>query len=142
MHIEGRLGRDGGCSGNDRREPEKADRDPSSTALETQHVGFCTSSPSGKASKVPVWIFEAARSAAMEAEPQPLYLGVDDEPADLREVQAWLCQRLGKRPSSLESSALRPRPVGKRCLNTLLKASGYVLRYPSFKEGYASLPDA
>ncbi|MFP6683502.1 MAG: NAD-dependent epimerase/dehydratase family protein [Polyangiaceae bacterium] len=83
-----------------------------------------------------------AHLAAMEAEPQALYLGVDDEPADLRAVQAWFCQRLGKKPSSLESSALRPRPVGKRCLNTLLKASGYVLRYPSFKEGYASLPDA
>ena len=56
-----------------------------------------------------------AHLAAMEAEPHTLYLGVDDEPADLRDVQAWFCQRLGKSPSSLEPSTTAPRPAGKRC---------------------------
>ncbi len=74
-------------------------------------------------------------------EPAPLYLGVDDEPADRCSVFHWLAERLGApdphRPSP--ASASSRRAGNKRCSNALLRATGYRLRYPTFREGYAAL---
>ncbi len=77
----------------------------------------------------------------MEA-PGEIYVGVDDAPADRREVLNWLADRLG---------APRPREAGagdapsaraatnKRCSNARLKSTGYRFLYPSYREGYAEM---
>jgi len=75
-------------------------------------------------------------------DPAPLYLGVDDEPADRRDVLAWLAARLGApepRPVADGDDDARRERSNKRCSNARLRASGYAFRFPSFREGYAAL---
>ena len=76
----------------------------------------------------------------------PVYVGVDDEPADEAEVLRWLAARLGLPEPPVAPSAARPpgRPRGgnKRCRNARLRASGYAFAYPTFREGYGALIDA
>lgn len=75
-------------------------------------------------------------------QPEPLYLGVDDEPAKRREVLQWLADRLGApapqaaRPPVRRSD--RPR-TSKRCSNRLLREAGWSPEYPSWREGYEAL---
>jgi nucleoside-diphosphate-sugar epimerase len=73
--------------------------------------------------------------------PHSLYLGVDDDPADQCTVLRWLAAQLGVSPPRIEASADpgRRRRSNKRASNARLVASGYVFRYPSFREGYAAL---
>ncbi len=77
-----------------------------------------------------------ARGVALEA----VYLGVDDEPAPLAEVVAWLRERLGVSHWAVESASRRAG--SKRCSNARARALGWVPRYPSWREGYAALLDA
>ena len=70
--------------------------------------------------------------------PLPVYIGCDDEPAPRSEVAAWIAQRLGLDLSGVEPAPM-PAEDSKRCRNIRLKASGYRLRYPTFREGYAEL---
>ena len=77
-------------------------------------------------------------------EPLPLYLGVDDEPADEGAVLAWLAEQAGApAPRTLESAghpgSERRRAGSKRCRNARLRCSGYVFRFPTFREGYGAL---
>jgi nucleoside-diphosphate-sugar epimerase len=73
---------------------------------------------------------------ALAGEPlAPLYVGVDDEPADEATVVEWLAARLGV-PAPVVSTA---QPSNKRCCNARLRATGYRFRYPSFREGYGAL---
>jgi nucleoside-diphosphate-sugar epimerase len=74
----------------------------------------------------------------------PIYLGVDDMPADEADVLRWLAQELGvKEPRMLgedEAPARDPSRAGsKRCRNDRLKATGFTFQYPSFREGYGAL---
>ncbi len=87
--------------------------------------------------------------------PEPLYLGVDHDPADLGDVYRWLASKLGAPPpppAAIESGepgepgeptaaepAARTRAGSKRCSNARLLATGYRFRYPTFREGYAPL---
>ncbi|WP_460417636.1 SDR family oxidoreductase [Pseudomonas sp. microsymbiont 2] len=65
------------------------------------------------------------------------YLGVDDDPAPLVEVVAWLREYLGVTQWSDEQ---RVRRTGsKRCSNARARALGWVPQYPSYKEGYAAI---
>ncbi|XLX40230.1 NAD-dependent epimerase/dehydratase family protein [Ectopseudomonas mendocina] len=65
------------------------------------------------------------------------YLGVDDEPAPLHEVVAWLREQLGV---SHWSDEQRVRRAGsKRCRNTRARALGWAPQYPSYREGYAAI---
>jgi nucleoside-diphosphate-sugar epimerase len=84
----------------------------------------------------------AARHLLGLADPHPLWLGVDDEPADECAVLDWLAARLGVPPPRRvppdPTASGRPQ-TSKRCSNRQLVASGYVLRYPTFREGYAAL---
>jgi len=78
------------------------------------------------------------------AHPQPddLYIGVDREPAEECAVLRWLAAQLGvPLPRVGRSTDLGPRRQrgNKRCRNTKLVASGYVFRYPTFREGYGAL---
>lgn len=72
---------------------------------------------------------------------EAVYLGVDDEPADRREVVEWIAPRLGVAPpSATEAPGSTPEPPrGKRCSNRRIRTSGYRFRFPSYREGYGSL---
>lgn len=75
----------------------------------------------------------------------PVYVGVDDEPADDAEVLRWLAQRLGLPPPAAAAggeAAPPGRGGNKRCRNARLRATGYAFSYPSFREGYGALIDA
>jgi nucleoside-diphosphate-sugar epimerase len=77
--------------------------------------------------------------ASMTTERERMYIGVDDEPADLRDVQAWFCERIAVDPTALSAPSRGYSHPGKRCRNQAMKRSGYQLRYPSYREGYAAL---
>ncbi|MDE2059566.1 MAG: SDR family oxidoreductase [candidate division NC10 bacterium] len=84
----------------------------------------------------------ALRHLMMLPSPDPIYLGVDHEPTTLAVLLDWLAKTLGVPPTrpSESSGARTPRhPANKRCHNAKLLASGYVFRYPTFREGYAAL---
>lgn len=76
------------------------------------------------------------------AEPEPIYLAVDDEPAEEGEVFRWLADRLGAPPPRTVPEAEAParrNGSNKRCKNTRITASGYRMIYPSFREGYEQM---
>jgi nucleoside-diphosphate-sugar epimerase len=96
---------------------------------------------------------------ALAAEPAPLYLGVDNEPAELGAVLRFLAAELGlaeppKVPGppkvtgpasggsggSGGSGAGGPSRGGnKRLSNARLRGSGFEFQYPSFREGYRAV---
>jgi nucleoside-diphosphate-sugar epimerase len=86
----------------------------------------------------------AARHLLGLAQPDPMWLGVDQEPAPECAVLDWLADRLGVPPPRRvprdDRAAGRPE-TSKRCSSRKLLASGYVFRYPTFREGYAALVD-
>jgi nucleoside-diphosphate-sugar epimerase len=68
---------------------------------------------------------------------QDCYVGVDDEPAALHEVVAWLRVQMGVSHWAEESTLGR---VGsKRCSNGRARALGWAPQYPSYREGYAAV---
>jgi nucleoside-diphosphate-sugar epimerase len=74
--------------------------------------------------------------------PEALYVAVDHEPADYCDVLRWLAGRLGAPMPRVEAESgadTRRHRTNKRCRNGKLVASGYVFRYPTFREGYAEL---
>lgn len=77
-------------------------------------------------------------------EPAPVYLGVDDEPASSRVLLEFVAERLGRPLAALDlaQGGTRTRGSNKRCRNARLRASGYVFRYPTYREGYGALIDA
>ncbi|NLE47847.1 MAG: NAD-dependent epimerase/dehydratase family protein [Sandaracinaceae bacterium] len=77
------------------------------------------------------------------ASPAPLYLGVDDEPARLSEVRAFIASelcRLGHPPPPPSvPSAIRAMSGSKRIQNRALRSIGFSPRYPSYREGYPAI---
>lgn len=74
----------------------------------------------------------------LAGQPVPaLCLGVDDAPSPQHEVLAWLAtqMRLPAPPGEIRAGAGQ----GKRIANHALRASGYVLRYPDYRAGYAQV---
>jgi nucleoside-diphosphate-sugar epimerase len=67
----------------------------------------------------------------------PIYLGVDDAPVDRGEVITFLAQELGVPVPPLGPAS--GRGGDKRCRNDRLVASGFVLRYPTYREGYRAV---
>ena len=83
-----------------------------------------------------------AHLLALDA-PDPLVIGVDDEPAELADVLDFLAARLGvppppPGPETAAGGPMRGRGA-KRCSNRRLRASGFRLLYPTFREGYGAL---
>lgn len=96
------------------------------------------------------------RLCTMSGTPGPLYLGVDNEPAELGEVLRFLAAELGlpQPPSRMADSGTRTggttggepsqargpmRGGNKRCSNALLRGTGFEFTYPSFREGYRDI---
>ena len=75
--------------------------------------------------------------------PEPVYLGVDCEPADEAAVLRWLAGALGAaapRTAAVGEKHGRERRGGsKRCRNQRLLASGYRFRHPTFREGFRAI---
>ena len=72
------------------------------------------------------------------AQPQSVYIGVDDQPTPMYEVLSWLAEQLHA-PAPQPGPAPDPRRQNKRCSNRRLRESGFVLRYPSYREGYREM---
>ncbi|WP_065258186.1 SDR family oxidoreductase [Pseudomonas bananamidigenes] len=66
-----------------------------------------------------------------------IYIGVDDAPAPLAEVVAWLREYLGVMQWSEDESVRRTG--SKRCSNARAKTLGWAPKYPSYREGYAAI---
>lgn len=84
--------------------------------------------------------------------PEPLYLGVDHDPAAMRDVTAFIAARIGvpwppprapEPASSAEPARSTRRAEGnnKRCSNARLLRSGYRFEVPTFREGYPAICD-
>jgi nucleoside-diphosphate-sugar epimerase len=64
----------------------------------------------------------------------------DDEPAPQRDVTAFIAARLGvPLPVGPANEAPAARGGDKRCNNARLRATGYALAYPTYREGYAAM---
>lgn len=70
----------------------------------------------------------------MPQTPAPLYLGTDDEPAQLGDVAAYLAERIGAPAPPHADPTLGH---GKRLSNARLRATGWAPDMPSYREGYA-----
>ena len=66
---------------------------------------------------------------------EPLYLGVDDDPAERAEVIGFIAAELGLPPPP----ATIGRASGKRCDNGRLHATGFEFAYPTYREGYRAV---
>lgn len=67
--------------------------------------------------------------------PDSLYLGSDDEPATTADVVTWMSEELGvEAPPAGDTARLN-----KRCRNARLRETGFVPRFPSFREGYPDI---
>jgi hypothetical protein len=70
-----------------------------------------------------------------------LYLATDNEPVAIHEVHVWLAREMGVDGLSpaMEETSLVVRGGNRRCNNQRLRDSGFVFRYPTFREGYREL---
>jgi nucleoside-diphosphate-sugar epimerase len=88
----------------------------------------------------------------MAADPDPVYLGVDNDPAELGDVQRFLAAELGlpQPPSDVpgggpgggsggSGGGEQSRGGNKRCSNALLRSTGFEFAYPTFREGYRAI---
>jgi nucleoside-diphosphate-sugar epimerase len=71
------------------------------------------------------------------AEPAPLYLGVDAQPADQAALLRELAAMCGLPPPPVRE--LPSAGVNRRCNGQRLVASGFRLLYPSWRDGYGAL---
>lgn len=72
--------------------------------------------------------------------PPGVYLATDDAPCAQCELMDWLAAQLGRPLSPRRAGpAGGRRGSNKRCRNDKLKATGFQLRYPTYREGYAAL---
>lgn len=87
----------------------------------------------------------ALRHLMMLPAPDPIYVGVDHEPTTLAVLLDWLAEALAvppTRPGDSSKTRTARHPANKRCCSAKLVASGYVFRYPTFREGYTALLSA
>ncbi len=69
-----------------------------------------------------------------------LYLGVDNEPTPIDEVERWFANYLGLNYDALAvSDEILARGGSRRCSNARLRATGFEFLYPSFRAGLPTL---
>ncbi|MGW9402718.1 SDR family oxidoreductase [Arthrobacter sp. NPDC055585] len=76
------------------------------------------------------------------ADPAPLYLGVDDEPVEQRDVLSFLAAELGTELGSAPAPGEAGRSTrggNRRLSNARLRSTGFTFTYPSFREGYRAV---
>jgi len=72
----------------------------------------------------------------------PLYLGTDNNPVPVWEVQQWLRKELQKRGYDVPLMAYQAsNRASRRCRNARLLATGYDFLYPDYQQGYAAILD-
>jgi nucleoside-diphosphate-sugar epimerase len=76
--------------------------------------------------------------ATMPSAPAPIYIGVDDDPADLGAVLRFLAAEMGLAEPPV-GDAGPARGGNKRCRNALLHGTGFEFVFPSFREGYRDI---
>ena len=75
---------------------------------------------------------------SMASMPASVYVGVDNDPADLGDVLRFLASEMGY-PEPPVGSAGEARGENKRCSNALLRSTGFEFTYPSFRDGYRDI---
>jgi nucleoside-diphosphate-sugar epimerase len=89
----------------------------------------------------------AVRHLLALAAPAPVYLGVDLDPAPLRDVHSWIAEQGGVanpcdgHQATGPGSASGRRGTNKRCSSRRLVDSGFTFQYPTYREGYGPLLD-
>ena len=76
--------------------------------------------------------------ATAEADAAPLYLGVDNEPVEQREVLAFLAAELGTELAPGEAGR-STRGGNRKLSNARLRSTGFTFTYPTFREGYRAV---
>lgn len=71
--------------------------------------------------------------------PAQLYLGTDDEPARLDDVLRFLARETGSGEPAAGGAEGRQAGGDKRLSNALLRATGFELAYPTYREGYRAV---
>lgn len=68
----------------------------------------------------------------------PIYLASDSLPSRLSDVASWI---LDNAAGDIEGSAtkIKRRSGSRRCRNSLMTESGYQLKYPDYRSGYAAV---
>lgn len=72
------------------------------------------------------------------AAPDPIYLGSDDEPAELGAVLGFLAEHL-RLPPPPTGPVTRSRGGSKRCRNDRLVGTGFSFTYPTYREAYEAV---
>lgn len=73
----------------------------------------------------------------MDEQPDSLYVGTDDEPAQMGDVMAFLAGRLGVAAPDRADPTLG---TGKRLSNAFLRSTGWTPTFRTFRDGYAAPP--
>ena len=73
------------------------------------------------------------------ADPAPVYLGIDDDPAPFDEVIRFLAAELDVAPPAAGAETTRAAGGDKRCSNALLRGTGFEFTYPDYRAGYRAL---
>ena len=73
----------------------------------------------------------------MDEQPDSLYVGTDDEPAQMGDVMAFLAGRLGVAAPARADPTLG---TGKRLSNAFLRSTGWTPTFRTFRDGYAAPP--
>ena len=71
--------------------------------------------------------------------PDPLYVGVDDEPVDLGEVLQFLAAELGRDLGASSDPGGSSRGGDRKLSNARLRGTGFEFAYPTFREGYRAV---
>ncbi|MHA7282063.1 NAD-dependent epimerase/dehydratase family protein [Arthrobacter sp. TMS2-4] len=72
------------------------------------------------------------------ASPAPIYLGSDELPVDLGEVLSFLAAEL-ELPEPPRGESTSSRGGARRVDSSLLRATGFTFRYPTYREGYRAV---
>lgn len=67
------------------------------------------------------------------------YIASDNEPSTFADVLGFLREELGVKANPNAEQTKKIRTGSKRCRNDRLKATGYQLLYPGFRDGYAPM---
>ena len=77
--------------------------------------------------------------ANLKGQDRELYIGSDHEPTPYNEVLQWLSEKLGKPAPAFEDQASQSVHMSnKRCSNHKLLKSGFMFKYPTFRQGLLS----